>query len=174
MKEITDNQLTKWYNEYNAELFGGSVAGYTVVAYKHLATRLGLCDDEKRIIQVDRTLDEQHARATLLHEIVHAFVGCNHGHDKAFNTECQRIETATGLNLREYRMTAQVRNEHKQRVNDARTQEYNNLRNDLIMWRERGEMAKVHKRLNTLHCTCITKTQQKKLWQEFGQQAPKD
>ena len=58
-------------------------------------TRLGLCDYQKKTIQLSKPLaasqDEQQIRDTLLHEIAHALAGPRAGHGKKWQAIAQKI-----------------------------------------------------------------------------------
>lgn len=108
---MKSEQLIELFSKYNGKYFSNAIENYTVVAYRHLKSRTGLCDPVTRTIQVDCTLNDEQTKETLLHEMVHAYVGCENGHNSVFNRECERIERLTGLNLRRYRMSEAKRYE---------------------------------------------------------------
>ena len=68
--------------------------GWTVVADR-AKTRAGVCRFGKRQIGLSRPLTELHSedevRDTILHEIAHALVGREHGHDRVWRAKAKQI-----------------------------------------------------------------------------------
>lgn len=68
--------------------------GWTVVADR-AKTRAGVCRFGKRQIGLSRPLTELHSeeevRDTILHEIAHALVGPEHGHDRVWRAKARAI-----------------------------------------------------------------------------------
>ena len=68
--------------------------GWTVVADR-AKTRAGVCRFGKRQIGLSRPLTELHSeeevRDTILHEIAHALVGPEHGHDRVWRAKAREI-----------------------------------------------------------------------------------
>ena len=68
--------------------------GWTVVADR-AKTRAGVCRFAKRQIGLSRPLTELHSpeevRDTILHEIAHALVGPEHGHDRVWRAKAREI-----------------------------------------------------------------------------------
>lgn len=90
----TSKELTEAFARYNDELFGSSLTKWTVEAMPVRKTFKGDCDEAKYRIRV--TMSEDWIE-TLLHEMCHASVGCEHGHDEAWKAEVRRVSKATGI-----------------------------------------------------------------------------
>lgn len=134
---MTQKQLTEKFNEFNAKFFKGAIKNFKVVPHKPLRSRLGQCDEDKKEIQVDGTLNETETNEVLLHEMVHAYIGNEHGHDKLFNSECERIENLTGLNLRRYRLTKEEKEKRLSQTKKYRNKYYEDCRQTLLLHFER-------------------------------------
>lgn len=61
----------------------------------HARRRAGQCDYNTRVISLSRHYvrhaDPEHIRDTILHEIAHALVGPNHGHDAVWRQKARQI-----------------------------------------------------------------------------------
>ena len=90
----TSKELTEAFERYNNEAFGGSLTGWTVETMPVRKTFKGDCDEAKYRIRV--TMSEDWTE-TLLHEMCHASVGCDHGHDETWKAEVRRVSKATGI-----------------------------------------------------------------------------
>lgn len=90
----TSKELTEAFARYNDEVFGGSLTKWTVEAMPVRKTFKGDCDEDKYRIRV--TMSEDWIE-TLLHEMCHASVGCEHGHDETWKAEVRRVSKATGI-----------------------------------------------------------------------------
>lgn len=57
--------------------------------------RFGRCSHRSKVISLSRNLvsinDESRVKDTILHEIAHALVGCNHGHDSVWKRKALEI-----------------------------------------------------------------------------------
>jgi len=75
-------------------MFEHDLTGWTVVADR-AKTRAGVCRFAKRQIGLSRPLTELHSEAegrdTILHEIAHALVGPEHGHDRIWRAKAREI-----------------------------------------------------------------------------------
>ena len=69
--------------------------GHWDVGFDRARRRAGQADHQRRRITLSRHLmalyDESEVRETVLHEIAHARVGPNHGHDAVWRAEARRI-----------------------------------------------------------------------------------
>ena len=90
----TSKELAEAFARYNDEVFGGSLTKWTVEAMPVRKTFKGDCDEDKYRIRV--TMSEDWIE-TLLHEMCHASVGCEHGHDETWKAEVRRVSKATGI-----------------------------------------------------------------------------
>ena len=73
----------------------------------HARRRAGLCDYRQKVISLSRhyvrNADIEHVRDTILHEIAHALVGPNHGHDAVWRMKAREIGcTATRCHTLEF------------------------------------------------------------------------
>lgn len=63
--------------------------------WNNAKTIYGQCNDTKRTLYLSRILtaivDELHVLDTILHEIAHALVGCEHGHDAIWKAKATEI-----------------------------------------------------------------------------------
>ncbi|MFI7587086.1 SprT-like domain-containing protein [Spongisporangium articulatum] len=68
--------------------------GWSLV-FDNAKTRAGICRQDRRQIGLSRVLtalhDEAEVRDTVLHEIAHALVGVEHGHDEVWRAQARRI-----------------------------------------------------------------------------------
>ena len=75
---IKYHQLTGWYFEYDNSV-----------------RRFGVCSHKKMKIGLSKNItllnDESKVRDTILHEIAHALVGVNHGHDRTWKRKAIEI-----------------------------------------------------------------------------------
>lgn len=100
----TNTELTEAFVRYNDEVFGGSLIKWTVEAMPVRKTFKGDCDEAKYRIRV--TMGEDWIE-TLLHEMCHASVGCEHGHDKTWKAEVRRVSKTTGIAINQTPYEAQ-------------------------------------------------------------------
>lgn len=65
------------------------------IEFDHARTRAGKCDHGRRIISLSKVLtalyDSEAVRDVILHEIAHALVGHEHGHDAVWKEQARRI-----------------------------------------------------------------------------------
>lgn len=63
--------------------------------FDNAKSRLGLCSHRRRTISISRNFvllnDEPLINDTILHEIAHAIVGSDHGHDRVWKTMAKKI-----------------------------------------------------------------------------------
>lgn len=95
----TNKELTEAFKRYNDEVFEGSLAKWTVEDMPVRKTFKGDCNEDKHLIRVSTGREDW--TETLLHEMCHASVGCNHGHDKTWKAEVRRVSKATGITIDE-------------------------------------------------------------------------
>lgn len=96
----TNKELTEAFKRYNDEVFEGSLANWTVEDMPVRETFKGDCNEDKHRIRV--SMGREDWTETLLHEMCHASVGCEHGHDKTWKAEVRRVSKATGITINEH------------------------------------------------------------------------
>jgi hypothetical protein len=74
-------ELHAWYQELNAEKFGGSLPDMEVRWAKLAADRLGETDGEEIRLDPEKVTSEPQAHDVLNHEACHIAVGIKHEHD---------------------------------------------------------------------------------------------
>jgi hypothetical protein len=92
-------KLNEYYEYFNEKYFDGQVNGWKLEIIPTRKTFCGDCNPSKRRIRVCQDIDSE-MLGTLLHEMVHAYVGCEHGHDSEFNRKCYEIESKTSYYVR--------------------------------------------------------------------------
>ena len=83
--------LSRLFDSFNKTFFRGRLPKYRVrlrILRRCLDDEYGHCDDHKRIIYIDRGLDPESERRTLLHEMCH--IGTR-GHGKRFQAKLARL-----------------------------------------------------------------------------------
>lgn len=96
---MKQEKLTEYYEYFNEKYFDGQVKGWKLEIIPMRKTFCGDCNPTKRRIRVCQDIDSE-MLGTLLHEMCHAYVGCEHGHDSEFNRKCYEIESKTSYHVR--------------------------------------------------------------------------
>lgn len=96
---MTEQQLNEYYENFNKNYFDGKVNGWKLEIIPTRKTFGGDCNPTKKRIRVCQDIDSE-MLATLLHEMCHAYVGCEHGHDSEFYRKCDEIESKTSYHIR--------------------------------------------------------------------------
>lgn len=102
----TNKELTEAFKRYNDEVFEGSLAKWSVEDMPVRKTFKGDCNEDKHLIRV--SMGREDWTETLLHEMCHASVGCEHGHDKTWKAEVRRVSKATGITINENPYETQI------------------------------------------------------------------
>lgn len=92
-------KLKEYYEYFNEKYFDGQVKGWRLEVIPMRKTFCGDCNPIKRRIRVCQDIDSE-MLGTLLHEMCHAYIGCEHGHDSEFNRKCYEIEYKTSYHVR--------------------------------------------------------------------------
>src|SRR5947207_529163 len=89
--KMDGKRLRKLFIEFNEKYFGNGLPNYHIRVVDHI-TKLGasgICSRPRRLIRILRSLDEERAISTLIHEMAHAATSGHHG--KAWRAEMVRL-----------------------------------------------------------------------------------
>ena len=99
---LSSAKLQSWHREFNSAVFKGKLRRVTTVLSALDEETLGMFWPDRKRIEIRRDLDEQEARATLLHEMVHQWQAENKkpvDHGESFKDWIAPCLTLTGLRI---------------------------------------------------------------------------
>lgn len=89
-------QLRKLFGDFNLKFFGSCLPAYSIRVKDHIrfnpdgSELEGRCLRERRLIEIQKGLEDQTQREVLLHEMIHVATGDDHG--EAFLAEITRLQ----------------------------------------------------------------------------------